>query len=149
MHAQTAVPCAPDDVGCGSLTATATLKPVSKERLHPAFAVISDERFEFTAALGLSPFVADGMRFVRRSTLIVRGNRIEAVFYLSSSAERPARLEPCVGKGSVEEPHEGFDLRAGEAPRCVESPEFHRMIGGRRPAYQPARRQVVGHEQAG
>jgi len=60
------------------------------ERLHLPFAVLSDEHFAFTEALGLPTFETDGMRLLKRLTLIVSGNRIDAVFYPVTARERSA-----------------------------------------------------------
>ncbi len=60
------------------------------ERLHLPFAVLSDEHFAFTDALGLPTFETDGMRLLKRLTLIAQGNRIEAVFYPVPAPERSA-----------------------------------------------------------
>ena len=60
------------------------------ERLHLLFPVLSDERFEFTDALGLPTFKADGMRLLKRLTMIGRGPRIEAVFYPMPRPEQSA-----------------------------------------------------------
>ena len=60
------------------------------ERLHLPFAVLSDEHFAFTEALGLPTFDTDGMRLLKRLTLIARGNQIEAVFYPVLAPERSA-----------------------------------------------------------
>ena len=60
------------------------------ERLHLPFAVLSDERFEFTNALGLTTFETDGMRLLKRLTLVVGGNRIETVFFPITQPERSA-----------------------------------------------------------
>lgn len=51
------------------------------ERLHLPFPVLSDAEFRLTDALGLPSFTADGMRLLRRLTLILRDRRIEAVLY--------------------------------------------------------------------
>ena len=50
-------------------------------RLHVPFEILSDDRFELCDALRLPEFIVDGMRLVKRITLIVRGGRIEHVFY--------------------------------------------------------------------
>ena len=50
-------------------------------RLHLPFALLSDETLAFGRALRLPTFVADGMTLLRRVTLIVRGGRVEHVFY--------------------------------------------------------------------
>jgi len=51
------------------------------ERLHLPFPVLSDAELRLTDALDLPSFTADGMRLLRRLTLILRGPRIEAVLY--------------------------------------------------------------------
>ena len=58
------------------------------ERLHLPFAVLSDEHFAFSDALGLPTFETDGMRLLRRLTLITRGDRIEVAFYPVPAPER-------------------------------------------------------------
>ena len=60
------------------------------ERLHLPFAVLSDEHFELTDALGLPTFETDGMRLLKRLTMIARGNRVEAVFYPVTQPEQSA-----------------------------------------------------------
>jgi peroxiredoxin len=50
-------------------------------RLHLPFAVLSDDRFKLTDALDLPTFTVDGMRLLKRLTLILRGTVIETVFY--------------------------------------------------------------------
>jgi peroxiredoxin len=50
-------------------------------RLHLPFDVLSDEHFELTNALRLPTFEVDGMRLLRRLTLIICNHRIEHVFY--------------------------------------------------------------------
>jgi peroxiredoxin len=50
-------------------------------RLHVPFEILSDSEFRLCDALRLPTFEVDGMRLVKRLTLIVRGNRIEHVFY--------------------------------------------------------------------
>ena len=51
------------------------------ERLHLPFEVLSDAEFAFTTALHLPTFEVDGMRLIKRLTLIVKDNAIEHVFY--------------------------------------------------------------------
>ena len=51
------------------------------ERLHLPFEVLSDARCALTDALRLPTFEVDGMRLIKRLTLIVRDGRIEHVFY--------------------------------------------------------------------
>jgi len=50
-------------------------------RLEVPFEVLSDEKMAFTKALRLPTFTVEGMRLIKRLTLIVRGGRIEKVFY--------------------------------------------------------------------
>jgi peroxiredoxin len=65
----------------GLSTQTAEYQKEMAERLHLPFAVLSDARFELCDALRLPTFQVDGMRLVKRLTLIVARGRIEAVFY--------------------------------------------------------------------
>ncbi|WP_045742168.1 MerR family transcriptional regulator [Actinoplanes rectilineatus] len=51
------------------------------DRLHLPFAMLSDEAFGLRDALGLPTFEAGGRPLLRRLTLILRGSRIEHVFY--------------------------------------------------------------------
>ena len=51
------------------------------DRLHLPFEILSDAQFRLTNALRLPTFEVDGMRLIRRLTLIVRGGTIEHVFY--------------------------------------------------------------------
>lgn len=51
------------------------------ERLHLPFEVLSDANLRFATALRLPTFEADGMRLIKRLTLVVRGGAIEHVFY--------------------------------------------------------------------
>ncbi|HWX50235.1 MAG TPA: peroxiredoxin [Roseomonas sp.] len=60
-------------------------------RLHLPFPVLSDERLEFADALALPTFEVDGMRLIKRLTLIIRGSRIEDVLYPVLQPERSAR----------------------------------------------------------
>ncbi len=50
-------------------------------RLHLPFEILSDSEFKLCDALRLPTFEAGGMRLLKRLTLIVRGRRIEHVFY--------------------------------------------------------------------
>jgi peroxiredoxin len=50
-------------------------------RLHLPFEVLSDAEFRLTDALSLPTFEIEGMRLLRRLTLLVRGDRIEDCFY--------------------------------------------------------------------
>ena len=51
------------------------------ERLHLPFEILSDGKLEFAQALRLPMFEIDGMRLIKRITLIARDGRIEKVFY--------------------------------------------------------------------
>lgn len=51
------------------------------KRLEVPFEVLSDEQFAFTKALQLPTFTVAGMTLIKRLTLIVRGGKIEKVFY--------------------------------------------------------------------
>lgn len=51
------------------------------ERLHLPFEVLSDEDFALAEALGLPTFEVEGMRLLKRITLIAREGLIEKVFY--------------------------------------------------------------------
>lgn len=62
------------------------------KRLHLPFEILSDEHFAFTDALGLPTFETDGMRLLKRVTLLVRGNRIETVLYPVLAPEQSAEV---------------------------------------------------------
>jgi peroxiredoxin len=51
------------------------------ERLQLPFEVLSDARFALVEALRLPTFEVDGMRLIKRLTLIIRDQRIEQVLY--------------------------------------------------------------------
>jgi peroxiredoxin len=51
------------------------------ERLHLPFEVLSDANLTFANGLKLPTFEAAGMRLIKRLTLIIRGGRVETVFY--------------------------------------------------------------------
>jgi peroxiredoxin len=59
-------------------------------RLHLPFPVLSDEQLQLADALGLPTFEVDGMRLIKRLTLIARAGRIEEVFYPILQPERSA-----------------------------------------------------------
>ena len=65
----------------GLSTQTTEYQREMAERLHLPFEVLSDARFAFVDALRLPTFEVEGMRLVKRLTLIVRDQRIEHVFY--------------------------------------------------------------------
>src|ERR1700722_10413078 len=51
------------------------------DRLHLPFPLLSDEHFEFAHALGLPTFEVDGVRLLKRCTLVVDDGRVARVFY--------------------------------------------------------------------
>ena len=51
------------------------------ERLHLPFEILSDEKLAFTKALRLPMFEVDGMKLIKRITLITRDGQIMKVFY--------------------------------------------------------------------
>jgi len=51
------------------------------ERLRLPFALLSDADLRFTTALALPTFQAAGQTLLRRLTLVLRGGRVEHVFY--------------------------------------------------------------------
>jgi peroxiredoxin len=65
----------------GLSTQTTDYQRQMAARLHLPFEVLSDARFALIEALRLPTFEVDGMRLVKRLTLIVRNQRIEQVFY--------------------------------------------------------------------
>jgi peroxiredoxin len=63
------------------------------ERLHLPFEILSDAKLTFANALKLPTFEAGGIRLIKRLTLIIRGGRIETVFYpVFPSYESAARV---------------------------------------------------------
>ena len=63
------------------------------ERLHLPFEILSDAKLTFANALKLPTFEAGGMSLIKRLTLIIRGGRIETVFYpVFPSNENAARV---------------------------------------------------------
>jgi len=65
----------------GFSTQTSEYQREMAQRLHLPFQILSDAEFKLCNALRLPTFEASGMRLVKRLTLIVRGGRIEQVFY--------------------------------------------------------------------
>lgn len=65
----------------GLSTQTTEYQREMADRLQLPFEVLSDSEFKLCDALRLATFVADGMRLLKRLTLIVRDRRIEHVFY--------------------------------------------------------------------
>ena len=60
-------------------------------RLHLPFELLSDEKLEFAQALRLPMFEVDGMKLVKRITLIVRDGTITKVFYPVFPPDRNAQ----------------------------------------------------------
>jgi len=65
----------------GLSTQTTEYQREMSERLHLPFEVLSDAEFRFCDAMRLPTFEVGGMRLVKRLTLVVRGGRVEHVFY--------------------------------------------------------------------
>jgi peroxiredoxin len=65
----------------GLSTQTTVYQAEMSARLHLPFAVLSDHAMHFANALRLPTFVVDGMRLIKRLTIIARGQWIETVFY--------------------------------------------------------------------
>jgi peroxiredoxin len=65
----------------GVSTQTTDYQQEMVTRLEVPFEVLSDEHFALTRALRLPTFTVAGMTLIKRLTLIVRGGRIEHVFY--------------------------------------------------------------------
>jgi len=60
------------------------------QRLHLPFALLSDADLAFGTALRLPTFEVDGMRLIRRLTIIARGMAIEHVLYPVCPSDRSA-----------------------------------------------------------
>jgi peroxiredoxin len=65
----------------GLSTQTTDYQREMAERLRLPFAVLSDAEFELVEALRLPTFEVEGMRLMRRLTLVIRDGTIETVFY--------------------------------------------------------------------
>ena len=76
----------------GLSTQTTEYQREMANRLHLPFEILSDAEFKLCDALRLPTFEVDGMRLMKRITLIVQSGRIEHVFYPvfppNESAER-------------------------------------------------------------
>jgi len=59
-------------------------------RTQLPYEILSDEKFRLTDALRLPTFTVDGMRLIKRLTLIVRDGTIEQVFYPVFPPDRSA-----------------------------------------------------------
>ena len=60
------------------------------ERLHLPFELLSDEKLEFAQALRLPMFEVDGMKLIKRITLVARDGKIVKVFYPVFPSDRNA-----------------------------------------------------------
>ena len=65
----------------GVSTQTTEYQQEMAARLHLPFPVLSDAEFRLTDALALPTFEIQGIRLLRRLTLLVRANRIAHCFY--------------------------------------------------------------------
>jgi peroxiredoxin len=65
----------------GLSTQTTEYQREMADRLHLPFEVLSDFEFQLCDALRLPTFEVEGTRLLKRLTLIVRGRRIEQIFY--------------------------------------------------------------------
>jgi peroxiredoxin len=65
----------------GLSTQTTEYQQEMATRLKLSFEILSDAEFKLCDALRLPTFEVDGMRLVKRLTMVVRGGRIEHVFY--------------------------------------------------------------------
>jgi peroxiredoxin len=65
----------------GLSTQTSEYQREMAERLQLPFEVLSDANFRFCDALRLPTFTVEGMRLVKRLTLVIQNGRIETVFY--------------------------------------------------------------------
>lgn len=65
----------------GLSTQTTEYQREMAARLHLPFEILSDAEFKLCDALRLPTFEVEGMRLVKRLTVIVREGRIEHVFY--------------------------------------------------------------------
>jgi peroxiredoxin len=65
----------------GLSTQTPEYQKEMAERLHLPFEVLSDADLKFTHALNLPTFTFDDMILIKRLTLVLKGGRIEKVFY--------------------------------------------------------------------
>jgi len=65
----------------GISTQTTEYQQELVHRLQLPFEVLSDAEYRLTEAMALPTFEVDGVRLLKRLTLLVRGNRIEGCFY--------------------------------------------------------------------
>ena len=65
----------------GLSTQTTEYQREMVQRLHVPYEVLSDAEFRFCEVLRLPTFEVEGMRLVKRLTLVIRNGIIETVFY--------------------------------------------------------------------
>jgi peroxiredoxin len=65
----------------GLSTQTRAYQQEAADRLHLPFELLSDADLTFATSLNLPTFEVDGMRLIRRLTLVISDGRIEHVFY--------------------------------------------------------------------
>jgi peroxiredoxin len=65
----------------GLSTQTTEYQQEMANRLHLPFEVLSDSEFRLCDALRLPTFEVQGVRLIKRLTMIVRGGKVEHVFY--------------------------------------------------------------------
>lgn len=65
----------------GLSTQDTTYQREAAERLHLPFLILSDDRFKLTEAMRLPTFESNGMRLLKRLTLVINDAAIEHVFY--------------------------------------------------------------------
>ena len=65
----------------GLSTQTTEYQQEAVERLHLPFELLSDADLKLATALRLPTFEVDGMKLIRRLTLVILAGRIEHVFY--------------------------------------------------------------------
>jgi len=73
-------------------------------RLQLPFEMVSDEGFTLQQALALPTFAIDGVRYLKRLTLILRDGRIERVYYPVAAPAQHAR-EVCAWLGMTDPLH--------------------------------------------
>jgi len=65
----------------GLSTQSTTYQREVSQRLQLPFALLSDAEFQLVETLQLPTFKVEGMRLIKRLTLVVRDSKIEHVFY--------------------------------------------------------------------
>jgi peroxiredoxin len=71
------------------------------ERLGLQYELLSDEGLKFIEALRLPTFEADGMSLMKRITLVIRGAKVEKVFYpVFPPDEHPAEVLEWLGRNA-------------------------------------------------